>query len=224
MVGPRSRFGLVADFAGLAKRISGWTTNLMATAIVLVGGLALGWQVLAWWRDQPAAVEGQEAALSAANLPLGREGQEFWTRSGLLKVERVAGSASDALFAMQKLCRASPPAGPLTTPGAAEEQLVAQLASQTPLEETSDLTLYRPQGETSMVVAVSRDTRRIVGWSFALPAGEGTWTIYQFEPHGQVQSPKPKVQSQSRGSQSSTFDLGPWTLDSTDLPSRERNL
>jgi len=171
------------SFAGLAKQISGWTTNLLATAIVVVGGLALGWQVLDSWRDQPQPTAmSPEAALAAAKLPDMGEGQEFWTKSGLLKVERVRGGLSDAIGGMLEFCRAIAPSRQHATAGLAEAQFVAQLALQSPLEETGGVALYQPRGQTTMVVAVSRQTRRIVGWSFALPAGEGTWSLYHFRP------------------------------------------
>lgn len=40
----------------LAKRISSRTTDLLAIAIVLVGSMALGRQVLSWWHEAPPAV------------------------------------------------------------------------------------------------------------------------------------------------------------------------
>jgi hypothetical protein len=182
---PRLRFGLVSDFTDLAKRISGWTTNLLATAIVLVGGIALGWQVISWWRDQlePDATS-QAEALAAANLPAAGEGREFWTKSGLLKVERVRGGSSEAIAALRSFCRTESMAAPSSAAGEAEAEFVGKLAQQTPLEEAEGVALYQPRGQTSMVVAVNRQTQRIVAWSFALPVSDGIWSAYHFRPAG----------------------------------------
>jgi hypothetical protein len=221
---PRSPDSRQRSFASLAAQVSGWTTNLLATAIVLVGGLALGWQVIAWWRDQPRAdATSQEASLAAARLPDVGEGREFLTASGLLKVERVSGGPSDAIAGMRQFCRANAPSEQQMTAGPAEAQFVAQLTLQPPLEETGDVALYQPRGQTAMVVAVNRQARRIVGWSFALPAGEGLWSIYHFRPQAGVQSPRSKVPGQPTHL-STTLNLGPWTLDSSsDLGPGERD-
>ena len=41
-------------FAGLAKRISAWTTRGLLTLMVLVAGLGFGRQVLKWWAADAA--------------------------------------------------------------------------------------------------------------------------------------------------------------------------
>jgi hypothetical protein len=53
------------SYAALARRISGWTANLLATAIVLVAGLAIGRQVIGWWRE--GEVAGRSGIASTAD-------------------------------------------------------------------------------------------------------------------------------------------------------------
>jgi hypothetical protein len=171
-----------ASYGALARRVGGWTTNLLATAIILVGGLAMGWQVLAWWRDEAGASDQKELAAQLDNLPLMAEGREFRTKNGPLKVERVHGDAAQAARAMREFCRGVPAATSEGTAGPGETKFVAQLRQQTPLEEAGDLSLYQPPGQRAMVVAVGRTSGRIIGWSFALPAEEGVWTLYHFRP------------------------------------------
>ncbi len=171
-----------ASYGALARRIGGWTTNLLATAIILVGGLAMGWQVLAWWRDEGGAPVEKELAAQLDGLPQLAEGREFWTKNGPLKVERVRGNAAEAARAMREFCRGVSVMTAEGVPGPGETKFVAQLRQQAPLEETGDLALYQPPGQRSMVVAVGRTSGRIVGWSFALPAEEGVWTLYHFRP------------------------------------------
>src|SRR5215208_6329247 len=138
---PRLRHGLVSGFGDLACRITAWTTNLLATAIVLAGGLAMGWQVLAWWheRTQPNAAGAMPAE---AALPPIAEGREFWTRGGPLRIEIVSGNREAAMKAMSAYCRdhSSPLGGgslameSRATAGPGEAQFVASLSQQTPLE------------------------------------------------------------------------------------------
>jgi hypothetical protein len=98
-------------------------------------------------------------------------------------VERIRGGAEEAQIAMRAFCRSVN--APLDKPvGPGEEKFVQQLLRQPPLEKYADLVLYQPPGQLAMVVAVNRPQRRIVGWSFALPADEGSWSLYHFRPLG----------------------------------------
>jgi len=174
----------VGDFAGVARRIGLWTTILLATAIVLVGGLAVGWQVVGWWKEEPTNLAGQAAGLEAVDLPLLGKGREFWTRGGLLKVERVAGGLGEAQAAMRAFCRESGPAAERAEAGKGEAEFVEKLVRQTPLEEVKSIAVYQPAGQGAMAVAVDRGAKRIVGWSFAMEAEEGGWSVYHFRPAG----------------------------------------
>jgi hypothetical protein len=196
------------SFGTLAKNIRGWTTNLLATAIVLVGGLGLGWQVLAWWHEKPPAVAGS-AELTSASLPLIGDSREFWTTHGPLKIERVSGGQEEAVAAMRTFCRGIDIARgdgtpthsvgapvPATLGGPSEQRFVTKLHNETPLEVAGDLALYQPRGQTMMVVAVSRSRQRIVGWSFGLELEKGLWSLYHFQPLplvAGVTAPEPKA-------------------------------
>ena len=104
--------GSLSGFAMLAGRIRSWTINLLATAIVLVGGLAIGRQVIGWWHEAAPDSAAADAVLAAASLPDLGPGQEFWTRSGALKIEHVQGGLKDAVAAMQAFCRTAADAAP----------------------------------------------------------------------------------------------------------------
>src|SRR5262245_55922383 len=91
------------SFLSVARRIRAWTTNLLATAIVLACGLAIGWQVTVWWRDQPK--QPKLNVDSDAKLALLTQAREFRTHSGSLKVQQTAGNAEEAVAAMCSLCR-----------------------------------------------------------------------------------------------------------------------
>jgi hypothetical protein len=169
------------NFRALAGRIRGLTTSLLALAIVLALGLALGWQVAAWWREKPPEAAGG-TQITAASMPTLGLDQEFLTASGLLKVERQTGEPSDAIAAMRARCRESVTSGRNTTPGPNESRFVNQLLKESPLEQSPPLALYQPPGQSLMVVAINRDSQQIVGWSMAVPRGEREWSLYHFRP------------------------------------------
>jgi hypothetical protein len=172
-------------FAALARGISTVTTNLLATAIVLVLGFALGWQVLSWWHDQ-RQTPAIEQVLSTNDSSLLADGREFSTQHGALFVQRVRGGPEAAITAMRASCRritenqlhtqTLPPASP------AERRLLDQLRNQPILEESGDVTIYQPPNQELTVAAVSRAQNRIVAWAFALPADDGVWSIYHVQP------------------------------------------
>jgi hypothetical protein len=170
-----------ADFRALAGRIRGLTTSLLAVAIVLALGLALGWQVAAWWREKPPAAAGG-TQITAASMPTLGVDQEFLTESGLLKVERQSGELSDAVAAMREHCLHSVASARRRAAGSSESRFVAQLLKEPPLEESPTVALYQPPGQSLMVVAIHRDSQQIVGWSLAVPSGEREWSLYHFRP------------------------------------------
>jgi hypothetical protein len=176
-------------FGRLARRIAGWSANLLATALVLVAGLSVGRQVLVWWYETPpqqAAVAGSE------QLPPETPGElRLWTARGPMSLERVVGDR-DAALALMRERSASFPIGPVAQPaGPGEQRFLEKLAKLAPVEQTKELDLYVPSGEVTMVVAVSRTGPRIAAWSFALEAEPSCWTCYTFCPA--ASSPSPKV-------------------------------
>jgi hypothetical protein len=170
-----------ADFRVLDGRIRGLTTSLLAAAIVLALGLALGWQVAAWWREKPPAAAGGTQTTAASMPTLGVD-QEFLTESGLLKVEHQTGELSDAIAAMRERCLHCAANDRIRASGPSESRFVAQLLKEPPLEQSPSLALYQPPGQSLMVVAIHRDSQQIVGWSLAVPRGEREWSLYHFRP------------------------------------------
>ncbi|MCI0358339.1 MAG: hypothetical protein L0211_07645 [Planctomycetaceae bacterium] len=167
-------------FGRLARRIAGWTANLLATALVLVAGLAVGRQVLIWWYESPPA-----RLAAASDQPLPPETSEelrLWTTRGPMSIERVIGDKDAAIAAMRQRCESSPAATVMQPAGPGEQRFLETLVKLAPVEQTKELDLYVPPGDVTMVVAVSRDEPRIAAWSFALEAEPATWTCYTFCP------------------------------------------
>jgi len=192
---PASPTPAPGGYALLARRIGGWTANLLATAIVLVASLAIGRQIVAWWREAEPVAAASEGLPDAAPAEM-----RWWTAHGPLTKEQVRGDEAAVLAAMRRRCREVPAgllaggqissAGQASSAGAGEERFVARLANEQPVEQTEDLDLYQPSGEPTMVVAVARQTRRIAAWSFALPGnaagGESAWSCYTIHAAGGV--------------------------------------
>jgi hypothetical protein len=212
-------------YGRLARQISGWTTNLLATAIVLVAGIALGWQVLVWW----AEAVGERVAAPINEAFMERfSGGEFTTGSGQFKAEQLEGDEVAAFAAMREWCLGTASIPDAREPGPGEAELLASLGTQQPLEVAGDLALYEPPerlaGLPPMLIAVSQSRERIVAWSFALPAvhsrdqrsrtedevgdvspaivGEGTrnmsvasWSLYHFRPTPGSLTPAPHTAS-----------------------------
>jgi hypothetical protein len=183
-------------YALVARRIGGWTANLLATAIVLVASVAIGRQVLSWWREAEPATQADAAA--SEQLPEATPQElRWWTARGPLTIAQVRGDEAAVLAAMRRRCR-EVPAGPFSAEiavaaGPGEVHYVARLANEQPIEQTGDLDLYQPSGGLVQVVAVVRQTRRIAAWSFALrdadggPRGESpVWSCYTIHAAGGV--------------------------------------
>jgi hypothetical protein len=177
----RSSHDARARFAALARRISAWTNNLVVTAVALAVAVALGWQLMGWLHETPAEMPTTQA-LAAANLPPIDRQREFWTSGGLVKVERLLGTPGDAQSAMRAFCRQTIDRDHQRKAGPGEAAFVTQLLAEQPLEELPGLALYQPPGQAAMVVAVDRESRQILSWSFALPSPDGSWSLYHFRP------------------------------------------
>lgn len=175
-------------FGRLARRIAGWTANLLATALVLVAGLGVGRQVLVWWYESPPAPAA--AAATGEQLPPETPAElKMWTSRGPLTLERVVGDQDAAVAAMKKQCQRLAQGSELPKGvsqerdgGPGEQRFLEKLAKMTPVEQTKELDLFVPPGDMTMVVAVSRGQRRIAAWSFALEADPATWSCYTFCP------------------------------------------
>ncbi|MDB5391990.1 MAG: hypothetical protein JWM11_7636 [Planctomycetaceae bacterium] len=117
----------------LARRISSRTTDLLAIAIVLVGSLALGRQVLEWWRAvAPPILDG--GPLAGLETDMGGDGQP------------VELEFADSPFRLirQTLSRS----GPLEALGLVQEVCQKALLAAQPLELPPD------QAERDMLHAI----------------------------------------------------------------------
>jgi hypothetical protein len=176
-------------FGRLAQRIAGWSANLLATALVLVAGLAVGRQVLVWWYESPSQPIAES---SDDNVPPETPGElRLWTTRGPASITGVVGERAAALTLMRTECQRLVAAAtdhhgvsPDRDLRPGEQRFLEKLAKLTPVEQTEGLSLYEylPGGEVTMVVAVRRQVPQIAAWSFALEAQPTHWSCYTFCP------------------------------------------
>ncbi len=189
-----------SGFAGLAKRISSWTSKGVVTALVVLAGVAFGRQVLQWWAagDVPADPAAPPAAVADGLGDPAREHRLQFGESPWSMTRRTLTAAKgEALAALRASCAevvgtSRPPAG---DPGAAEKELLALLGECKPIqEEPGHWALYELDEPNLMVVGIRRDGtgakpaagpvaatgHRVVTWGLAIPAGPRSWTLFGF--------------------------------------------
>lgn len=170
------------SFATLAAVIRGWTTNLLALAILLVLGIVVGWQLATWLNEAPPP------PLALAEEPPANV--RLLSHGGPLQIDRVTGELPAVRDVLRKRCfETAAKAAPQGDAGPGETRFLARLAKETPREQSGEVALYEPSGEPVMTVLVDRRQERIVAWAFAFPANEGVWSCYTFCPGAALIAP-----------------------------------
>jgi len=193
-----------AGYAGVARRISRLTMNILATAVVLILLLLLGQNLGDLWRSSTAKTQPLPAPLaaakglreSAATVQFG-QGKLAWMQS------QVLGDREAAAQELHRVCREAGSASHAHAdrPSAdAEQRLLAMLEDQAPAEQLDPQTeLFLLPGAIPLAVvtkngvlaAAGRDEqggkvaalrRRVVVWGIALPREKNAWTVYAFRP------------------------------------------
>ena len=186
------------DFARLARQIADWTTKGLFSALVIVGGLGFGRQVIRWWHDDETAPAA--AGPMAPAFELGGDPVEIAAGDSPMVLGRqtVIGDEAEAAKTLRARCLANlAAAAPMTpAPDAGEQKLLGRLAELEPSERLTqaDARLYEPAPGMPLVVGVRRfaaghedaatqataSKNRVVLWGLAAPRGEAEWTLYEF--------------------------------------------
>jgi hypothetical protein len=194
----------VRDFAELARRLSGWTTNLLAIGVLSVGALVAAARVTEWWRSEPQGVTFMAPGALALpwNSPDGAV-LEFGAHPWRIHRQSLHGTATDAEKLLAALCRDVAVRDwrvmPQTTVDPAERALLERLKNWAPLEEekgqwrlsavggptpwivgTTDAA-GRPDSLTANTAEADAFSGRVLCWGLALPQPDGLWTLYVLE-------------------------------------------
>jgi len=184
------------SFGRLANKIRGRTSDLLAIAIVVIGGLAVGSQVSRWWdnEDDPNGSAtrnvGDDAAGFGEREPLTLD----FGNSPYSTIRSVTqGGRKTATQQLVDECRSAAKTAPFPAhpPSPAETKLLARVKTEKPLLRGEGWRLFRVEGPLTMV-SVVRDqspgvsktpgvgSPRVVCWGLAFPAGEVRWVLYRF--------------------------------------------
>lgn len=190
--------------ARTARRVSFWTTNLIATAFVLIVALVVGRELTGWWRPMGGAPDESPAASDHADEDV----EILFGQTAQAMTRRVhEGNLASALDALQAMCladgrqlRSSSALLPLAGPQ--ELRLLARLAAAQPAFRGDDgVDLHRWEAGFPMVVATApvaangavaqqgdsapddgQPTTRVVTWGLAVPYGENAWRLLSLSP------------------------------------------
>lgn len=185
------------SFSELGKRIRSRTTDLLAIAIVVIGGFAVGGQVSRWWgADESGGSDPAQTAAGGGTAPFA-DGEpvllDFGCCGNSLERSPFEGDRKAAGRQLLARCRkyAESAVAPTTPPTAEEKKLLDKLAGATPVQITDAGTrLYRFDGPVTLASATreargdgdANPARRVVCWGMAFPAAENRWTLYVFGP------------------------------------------
>lgn len=176
-------------FAQLARRITIWTSNSLAIAIVVAGGLVVGRQFSGWLATSPEDVAGSsELSSTDVGLPdLGDPRQThtlgFGSQPLALSRSSFVGDKSSLFEALRGMCRAATPADGAAAgeAGVMESRLLVDIASQQPVEQAPGAwSMFQLDGPVPMVVVTHASLKRVLCWGLALPVDVKTqqWTLF----------------------------------------------
>ena len=189
------------DLGSVSRRIARRTTDLIAIALILIGGLTVAQRLIVWWKTAPSeTLANPEAVFSADALAPwggGPGGVSLDLGSQPLTMHRrvVGGSRDDAIRALHADCRTAAEAFPterfdaLPPREERESRLLERLGEQAPAEAAADRSwaVYNLPGPAAMVFATRREAGeasrvRIVCWGLVMPSPEETWTLLRIVP------------------------------------------
>lgn len=188
------------DFGTLARRISSRTTDLLAVAILLVGGLAIGGSLMDWWRAEPPVAFPASPPASPWDDPSGVD-LDFGGSDWAVHRQSLRGSPSDAANAILARIRtilAEAENASLPPIDEAEAGLLQQLPNWSPVETSPEGRIYLIGGPLYWVIgtrSISHDesdgtpTERVIAWGLALPQPDDAWTVYLIR-HQSARSPE----------------------------------
>ena len=188
-----------ATFGSLAKKIRGRTSDLLAIAIVVIGGLTIGSQVSRWWdtpdddlRNPPGNTAKNTGGPSVAFGETDSVTLDFGRSPYSIIRSVTRGDRNKATRQLVDACRKVAKTAPFPShpPSSAETKLLSRIKTEKPLLKGANWRLFRVEGPLTMVSVVRRQTRkqtkdanpvnRVVCWGLVFPAGEERWVLYRF--------------------------------------------
>ena len=196
---------IVAPYANLGRRITNWTSNLLATAIVIVIALVAGTQLISYWVPNGARAEVADSELADAWPALDACSLQFGAAPFELIREQMTGDEEAVKLQLQNHCRRVLEDDPLPARaiGPQEQKMIESSVELIPVEQRagkwrifhsqkfaveSDGGQAELSSQLPIVLGIRDDcpdqssesgmTSRLVVWGIALAGEDETWTTY----------------------------------------------
>lgn len=201
--------GRSSGFRAVARKTASRTVDLLAAALVIVGGLGLGSYLTDWWSTDPEDVTSvTEAVRSAVGTEpqWGADGEPvvigFGDHPGSLLRQALHGSYAAALDELERQCRdivetAPVPARPVDE---AERNVLEVIRERKPADGQPDgsrvdrlarpwgivvgTKLFSPKPAPEKGGPILETQRRVVCWGWAVPAADNVWTLWTVQAWG----------------------------------------
>lgn len=219
-------------FGKVARKIRSRTTDLLAIAILLMGGLAVGKQIHSWWQaDEDSNQSPQEIVQSNLGdvIPWGTDkvpvSLAFGQSPHAITRMSFQGERVEASAMLVQQCEGIAQAAkqPMRIPPVAHRKMLERLSRFKPVKKQGDWQVYRFDGPVFMATATKRFSHReistdhpavmsptdtetapyVVCWGVALPAGENLWTLFTFH--------STTIQNQGEGSRLPVIEIPPYS-------------
>ena len=188
------------SFLSLGKSITGWTSNLLATAIIIVIASTLGSQLVSSWIREDSFSNLAEFTINQPWSALQACSLEFGDSPFQLTREKLTGAESEVVLFLQTRCREAleDDAQPVSAMGERESWMINHSADQTPIEQIEGKwrIFLGPKLEESRPLPIALGIRddclsspsgshasaqpesRLVVWALAIPNETGDWTTF----------------------------------------------
>lgn len=176
-----------------------WASKLLLTAVILLGAILFGSELISLWRPLPEVNPTPPISLSVMDDLSAPLQLSFGTSPHNIYRQQVTGSMEHVIQKLRSSClqSASSAPHPLMPPEATERELLQKLqGTEAVLDTTPDVSVYQINRHLPFLVGLrseaqepkdnsssKTDTRRVVSWAMATPAGGSTWNLYTFSRH-----------------------------------------
>lgn len=195
------------SFRDLAQNITGWTSNFLATAIVIVIALVCGTQLVSYWRPDTEFKAANSSALADAWPQLEACSLQFGDSPFQLERAQFLGDEAEVFAYLEQRCRdtlkQSP--SPIGEMGQQEQRMIQRSANWTPIDaQPGQWRIFRSQpvesdstiqaelfaSQLPVVLGIRDDcirpsdtpqsdhSSRLVVWGLAIAGQEKAWTTF----------------------------------------------
>ncbi len=173
-----------------------WACKLLLTAVILLGAILFGSELINLWRPLPEVIPTPSSSLSVIDDLSAPLQLSFGTSPHSISKQQVTCSMEQAIQQLRSslLQSAATAPMPLTPPETTERELLQKLqGTGAAADTTPDVSVHQINEHLPFLVGVrsevqgqyddsspKTDTRRVVSWAMATPAGGSTWNLYTF--------------------------------------------